>query len=317
MTFKLQQVSSDTVDLRSLAWDLDVAPEAISDFYAQQVVHNTGVPPVVIGSTRGARGGPVFIDFRSEGAPCFSICQGYKIAAKHAYRNGVIVVTQAFDILTQSPGSDPVLWDTSGVNKMTPILGAQLAVDGAQLVVPCRIQGRTALVQLTLNDSAKTAMVTAQPNLNGADFPNGAETPPYVDRVALSGGRLFIQTCGRQTRPRTGFPFGVIAEITPDAQVSKRLHWHDYGAETDGKPRGFGGRFTTSGRYFLHNGTYKTTDPWRGEQIAFDLESRDFHAFGPNQALSGVAIFDHAMDMWWGISTLAPHTVRFHRYRAA
>ncbi|CDZ64298.1 hypothetical protein [Neorhizobium galegae] len=122
---------------------------------------------------------------------------------------------------------------------------------------------------------------------------------PHINQALLRAGRVYIYTKGSSDSPKYGYPCSGIAEISPDGQVKSLPFMQDYTSTGDEKKYGIEGRFTASGRYCILTSVYKTTDPWKGQQKLFDLDSAELIDLKLPRGFSKYRLIDHAGDHFW------------------
>lgn len=139
--------------------------------------------------------------------------------------------------------------------------------------------------------------------LRTSDFPANMGKAVYFDRAILRDNQVILQSVGQFGQPRTGYRFGVIAQIDTHGAVKRQIYWQDYTDMPDEKKRGFKGDFTQSGDYFLAKGCYRPTDPWKGRTAAIDLTTGFAAPFKLPKGHADVTIIDHIDGQWWGTRT--------------
>jgi hypothetical protein len=69
--------------------------------------------------------------------------------------------------------------------------------------------------------------------------------------------------------------------------------------EHKGRAKTYGGWLTSSGRHCILASAYKSTGPWRGRQILFDIEEHRLNEFPMPRSCAACRLVDHAGDWLW------------------
>ncbi|KQO81189.1 hypothetical protein [Rhizobium sp. Leaf262] len=122
---------------------------------------------------------------------------------------------------------------------------------------------------------------------------------PRINQALLRAGRVYIYTKGHGDSPKWGYPCSGIAEIGPDGRVKSLPFMQDYTRTGDERKYGIEGRFTASGRFCILSSVYKTTDPWKGRQKLFDMDSGALVDVNLPRGFSKYRLIDQAGDHFW------------------
>lgn len=152
--------------------------------------------------------------------------------------------------------------------------------------------------------------------LRVADFPNtGLSEPVYFDQAMLRGDQTIVFSPGISGWPKTGLPFGAIAEIGSTGRLKRQIYLEDYTLPPDRKQRGFQGRFTSSGRYFIRRAVYQANDAWKGKPTVVDLETGRVLQLGLPKNAATAEVQDHLGCHFWAIHRQGDGTSRVLRLR--
>lgn len=179
--------------------------------------------------------------------------------------------------------------------------------------------GGSFLARLFRQNPAQSTLAAGDlPQLSVNDFPKLApafDSPPLVNEALLRNGRVYIYTKGHSETPKAGHDCSDIAEIGPDGRVLSRPFGQDYRKVDDEKKRGLAGRFTTSGRYCVLRSIYQSTDPWKGRERLFDMDTGELVDVSFPRGYTKFRITDHAGAYFWAVFEEKDAPYRFARFR--